>query len=413
MQAEHTQPPWATYCPVSLRFPPSPPNPVGQTCRAWSWVSVSVMAELHQKASVAAWPSCCMDRERVSTVHVNAAAERCDVREAAVTLKHWNDSSPCVTAWEAPPPPPPHSLPPVCGGMAPEQSGMQASARPRSVSPQAAAWSRYLLQWVDQEPILFVAHIGISASNLRSTDSSKPSFLFEQTDLCFSLWRFVCHTNWLCLPLAVTVFSRERPRSNLPLGNSALANTFRKKCTYCYWKAADTILWRSFVQSLSFPLLFLSPTEIHSSKFSPPNTHIHREHNKRLIFWKDSVCPVILLRADKTGTEKKSQIEAKQREDREREAGRGRQRKGMGGESVPSGLVASPPAGFGGRYGWSLTLWQGPARRWPAPHSESIWTQTPSPRLFLAPCPRTCNTEKQTNKSARGVEKTRRTITPF
>ena len=102
---------------------------------------------------------------------------------------------------------------------------------------------------------------------------------------------------------------------------------------------------------MSFPLLFLSPTEIHSSKFSPPNTHIHREHNKRLIFWKDSVCPVILLRADKTRTEKKSQIEAKQREDREREAGRGRQRKGMGGESVPSGLVASPPAGFGGRYG--------------------------------------------------------------
>lgn len=235
-------------------------------------------------------------------------------------------------------------------------------------------------------------------------DSSKPSFLFEQTDLCFSLWRFVCHTNWLCLPLAVTVFSRERPRLNLPLGNSALANTFRKKCTYCYWKAADTILWRSFVQSLSFPLLFLSPTEIHSSKFSPPNTHIHREHNKRLIFWKDSVCPVILLRADKTGTEKKSQIEVKQREDRERKEGIGRRRK-KGGESVPSGLVASPPAGFGGRYGWSLTLWQGPARRWPAPHSESIWTQTPSPRLFLAPCPRTCNTEKQTNKSAHGVEK--------
>lgn len=59
---------------------------------------MSVMAELHQKASVPAWPSCCMDRERVSTVHVNAAAERCDVREAAVILKHWNDSSPCVTA---------------------------------------------------------------------------------------------------------------------------------------------------------------------------------------------------------------------------------------------------------------------------------------------------------------------------
>lgn len=171
---------------------------------------------------------------------------------------------------------PPHPTSPVCGGMAPEQSGMQASARPRSVSPRAAAWSSYLLQWVDQEPILFVAHIGISTSNLRSTDSSKPSFLFEQTDLCFSLWRFVCHTNWLCLPLAATVFSKERLCLNLPLRNSALANTFRKKCTYCYWKAADTILWRSFVQSLSFPLLFLSPTEIYSSKFSPSNTHIHR-----------------------------------------------------------------------------------------------------------------------------------------
>lgn len=92
----------------------------------------------------------------------------------------------------------------------PEQSGMQASARPRKISPQAAAWSRYLLQWVDQEPILFVAHIRISASNLRSTDSSKASFLFEQTDLCFSLWQFACHTNWLCLPLAGAVFSRER-----------------------------------------------------------------------------------------------------------------------------------------------------------------------------------------------------------
>lgn len=187
---------------------------------------------------------------------------------AVPVLQH--EKPPCFTAWEPPP------ARPMCGGMAPEQSGMQASARPRSVGPRTAVWSRYLLQWVDQEPILFVAHIRISASNLHSTDSSEPSFLFEQTDLCFSLWRFVCHTNWLCLSLAATVFSRERPCLNLPLGHSALANTFRKKCTYCYWKAADTILWRSFVQSLSYPLLFLSPTEIYSSKFSPPNTHIHR-----------------------------------------------------------------------------------------------------------------------------------------
>lgn len=160
--------------------------------------------------------------------------------------------------------------------MAPEQSGMQASGRPQSVSPQAAAWPRYLLQWVDQQPILFVVHIGISASNLRSTDSSKPSFLFEQTDPCFSLWQFVGHNNWLCLPLAGPVFSRERLYLNLWLANSALANTFRKNCTYCYWKAADTILWRSFVQSLSFLLLFLSPAEMYSSEFSPSNTHIHR-----------------------------------------------------------------------------------------------------------------------------------------
>lgn len=194
-----------------------------------------------------------------------------DVRERTITLKHWNDSSPCVVGWEAHPHPTSH----VCGGMAPEQSSMQVNEAPVSQF-QAAAWPLYLLQWVDQEPILFVAHIGISASNLRSTDSSKASFLFEQTDLCFSLWRFVCQTNWLCLPLADALFSRERLCLNLRLGNSALVNTFRKKCTYCYWKAADTILWRSFVQSLSFPLLFLFPTEIYSSKFSPPNTHIHR-----------------------------------------------------------------------------------------------------------------------------------------
>lgn len=121
----------------------SPPNPVGQTCRARSWVSVTVM-EIHQKASV---PSCCMDRERerlrdwqrerVWTEHVNAAAERCDVRERerTITLKHWNDSSPWVIAWEAPPLPPSPSL--MCGGMdppslSPGQSGMQASVSPPS-----------------------------------------------------------------------------------------------------------------------------------------------------------------------------------------------------------------------------------------------------------------------------------------
>lgn len=109
-----------------------------------------------------------------------------------------------------------HPTPTLCVvAWVPEQSGMQASARPRKISPQATAWSRYLLQWVDQEPILFVAHIRISASNLRSTDSSKASFLFEQTDLCFSLWQFVCHTNWLSPPLAGAVFSRERPCLNL------------------------------------------------------------------------------------------------------------------------------------------------------------------------------------------------------
>ena len=41
---------------------------------------MTVMVELHQKASVPAWPSCCMDRERVLTRHVDAAAERCDVK---------------------------------------------------------------------------------------------------------------------------------------------------------------------------------------------------------------------------------------------------------------------------------------------------------------------------------------------
>lgn len=197
--------------------------------------------------------------------------EACQCRSWEVWCKIVDDHTEALK-WQQPPvlqDEKPAPLP-VCGGMAPEQSGMQASARPRSVSPQAAAWPRYLLQWVDQEPILFVAHIGISASNLHSTDSSKSSFLFEQTDLCFSLWRFVCHTNWLCLPLAATVFSRKRLCLNLQLGNSALANTFRKKCTYCYWKAADSIFWRSFVQSLSFFLLFLSPTEIYSSKFSHP-----------------------------------------------------------------------------------------------------------------------------------------------
>ena len=61
---------------------------------------MTVMAELHQKACVPAWPSCCMDRERERelTKDVNAAVERCDVRERTITLKHWNDSSPCVTA---------------------------------------------------------------------------------------------------------------------------------------------------------------------------------------------------------------------------------------------------------------------------------------------------------------------------
>lgn len=41
-------------------------------------------------------------RERVCVCvlrkHVNAAAVWCDVRETTTTLKHWNDSKPCVTA---------------------------------------------------------------------------------------------------------------------------------------------------------------------------------------------------------------------------------------------------------------------------------------------------------------------------
>lgn len=38
------------------------------------------------------------ESERVSTKHVNAAAERCDVRERTITLKHWNDSRSSVIA---------------------------------------------------------------------------------------------------------------------------------------------------------------------------------------------------------------------------------------------------------------------------------------------------------------------------
>lgn len=173
-----------------------------------------------------------------------------------------------------------------------------------------------------------------------------------------------------------------------------LSKHTRKKCTYCYWKAADTILWRSFVQSLSFPLLFPSPTEIYSSKFSPPQYTHTQKHNNRLIFWKIvfalSFCYVRIRHEQR----KKGQIEAKYRETEKKQR--------EGGESVPSGLVFSLPAGFGGRYGWSLTLWRGQARRWPAPHSASIWTQTPSPRLFLAPCRHTWNTKKTDNSEPTG-----------
>lgn len=38
------------------------------------------------------------ESERVLTKHVNAAAERCDVRERTITLKHWNDSRSSVIA---------------------------------------------------------------------------------------------------------------------------------------------------------------------------------------------------------------------------------------------------------------------------------------------------------------------------
>lgn len=43
--------------------------------------------------------------ERVLTTHVNAAAERWDVRERTITLKHWNDSSPCYSMISRRPPP--------------------------------------------------------------------------------------------------------------------------------------------------------------------------------------------------------------------------------------------------------------------------------------------------------------------
>lgn len=207
---------------------------------------------------------------------------------AAPVLQHEKLPRVCVCVWcvVACPPTPDHPT------HTPEQSDMQASARPRSVSPHPPPSSRclapnpvYLLQWVDQEPILFVAHIGISASNLRSTDSSEASFLFEQTDLCFSLWQFVRHTNWLRLPPppllptppsppapAAAVFSGERLCPNLRLGSSALANTFRKKCTYCYRKSCwhntlkiicSVIVIRSFISLVPPPRNILKQVNTH------------------------------------------------------------------------------------------------------------------------------------------------------
>lgn len=174
----------------------------------------------------------------------------------------------------------------MCGGMAPpEQSGMQASARPRSVGPRACAWSRYLLQWVDQEPILFVAHISISASNLRSADSSEPSFLFEQTDLCFSLWRFVCHTNWLFLPPAATVFSRERPCLNLPSGqilSGRNAHIAIEKLLTLY--SEDHLF--SHCHTLSY---FFHWNRLKQVK--PIQCTRTQKHNKRLTFWKIVFAP--------------------------------------------------------------------------------------------------------------------------
>lgn len=212
------------------------------------------------------------------------------------------------------PPPHPHPQtqpqPPstMCGGMAPpEQSGMQASARPRSVGPRASAWSRYLLQWVDQEPILFVAHISISASNLRSADSSEPSFLFEQTDLCFSLWRFVCHTNWLFLPPAATVFSRERPCLSLTLGQTLSgrnAHIAIEKLLTLF--SEDHLVIPSLTSWLWNRLKQVKPIQC---------THTQK-HNKRLTFWKIVFAPPFCYMRIRQG--QRRQIEAKQR-DREKE----------------------------------------------------------------------------------------------
>lgn len=150
-----------------------------------------------------------------------------------------------------------------------------------------------------------------------------------------------------------------------------------KSCWHYTLKIICSVIVIPFLISFSYWLKEVEPIQ---------HTHTQK-HNNRLIFWKIvfalSFC-YLWIRQGQRRKADRSRIKT----DREEKEG--------GGVSVPSGLVASPPAGFGGRSGWSLTRWQGQAGRWPAHHSESIWTQTPCPRLFLAPCPRTWNTENRT-----------------
>lgn len=201
---------------------------------------------------------------------VNAAAERYDVGGRS----HWTGSTGMTAAPASPNSPAPSRIPwwhgPPSSVACKHRRGPGQFAIP-TPSSQAAAQPRYLLQWVDQEPILFEVHIGISASNLRCTDSSEASFLFEQTDLCFSRWRFASHTNWLS-PVA-TAFMRKELCLNLQISEknlswkTVLEKKVVKKGTFCSWKAADTILWRS---RFFFPLL-----KDFQVSLSPHSTHRH------------------------------------------------------------------------------------------------------------------------------------------
>lgn len=305
---------------------------------------------------------------------VNAAAERYDVGGRS----HWTGSTGMTAAPASPNSPAPSRIPwwhgPPSSVACKHRRGPGQFAIP-TPSSQAAAQPRYLLQWVDQEPILFEVHIGISASNLRCTDSSEASFLFEQTDLCFSRWRFASHTNWLS-PVA-TAFMRKELCLNLQISEKNLSwkTVLEKKSGEKRHILQLKSCWHNSMKIK----VFFSSAERFSSKFEPTQyTQTHKD-NKGLILKLVVFCSVTLNGVDKTGTQggKKGQRQAKWR---------------SWGGSVPSGLVAFPPAGSGGRYDWSLTQWQEQAGQWPAPRSESIWTQTPSPQLFLAPCRHTWNT---------------------